>query len=71
MCSAGCWSAPWMPGLIWVRDVVGVGDVMVDGSVRVERLRPDGLCWAAVLGREPQHLRELAGSVKVIGEWRA
>jgi hypothetical protein len=29
------WSAPWMPGLIWVRDL-GVGDVMVDGSVRVE-----------------------------------
>jgi hypothetical protein len=28
--------APWMPGLIWVRDLVGVGDVMVDGSVRVE-----------------------------------
>jgi len=27
--------APWMPGLIWVRDLV-VGDVMVDGSVRVE-----------------------------------
>jgi hypothetical protein len=30
------WSAPWMPGLIWVRDLVEVGDVMVDGSVRVE-----------------------------------
>ena len=24
--------APWMPGLIWVRDPVGVGDVMVGGS---------------------------------------
>jgi hypothetical protein len=33
--SLGCWSAPWMPGLIWVRELV-VGDVMVDGSVRVE-----------------------------------
>jgi len=32
----GCWVAPWMPGLIWVRDPVGVGDVMVDRSVRVE-----------------------------------
>ena len=32
----GAGSAPWMPGLIWVRDLVGVGDVMVDGSVRVE-----------------------------------
>lgn len=30
------WLAPWMPGLIWVRDLVRVGDVMVDGSVRVE-----------------------------------
>ncbi len=28
------WSAPWMPGLIWVRDSVRVGDVMVDGSFR-------------------------------------
>jgi hypothetical protein len=28
--------APWMPGLIWVRDLVVVGDVMVDRSVRVE-----------------------------------
>jgi hypothetical protein len=27
--------APWVPGLIWVRDLV-VGDVMVDRSVRVE-----------------------------------
>jgi hypothetical protein len=32
---SGCRSAPWMPGLIWVRDLV-VGDVMVDRSVRVE-----------------------------------
>jgi hypothetical protein len=27
--------ASWMPGLTWVHDR-GVGDVMVDGSVRVE-----------------------------------
>jgi hypothetical protein len=33
--SVGCWLAPLMPGLIWVRDLV-VGDVMVDRSVRVE-----------------------------------
>jgi hypothetical protein len=33
--SGCCWS-PWMPGLIWVRDLVVVGDVMVDRSVRVE-----------------------------------
>jgi hypothetical protein len=26
---------PWVPGLIWVRDL-GVGDVMVDGSVHLE-----------------------------------
>jgi hypothetical protein len=60
-----------MPGLIWVRDPVEVGDVRVDGSVRVERLRPLGLWWAAVRGREPRQLRELAGSVEVIGERRA
>jgi hypothetical protein len=28
-------AAPWMPGLIWVRDLA-VGDVMVDGSVHLE-----------------------------------
>jgi hypothetical protein len=36
LCSLLFWSAPWMPGLIWVRDLVRVGDVMVDRSVRVE-----------------------------------
>jgi hypothetical protein len=30
-----CRLARWMPGLIWVRDVV-VGDGMVDRSVREE-----------------------------------
>jgi hypothetical protein len=56
-----------MPGLIWVRDLL-VGDVMVDGSFRVERLRPLGLFWAATLAREPQSLRELAGSLGAILE---
>ena len=62
MCSARCWSAPWMPGLICVQDLV-VGDVMVDRSVGVEGLRPLGLWWVAAVGWEPRKLRELAGSV--------
>jgi hypothetical protein len=33
---------PRAPGLIWVRGLVA-GDVMVDGSIRGERLRPLGL----------------------------
>ncbi len=61
----GSWFAPWMPGLIWVRDLV-VGDVMVDRSFRVERLRPLGLCWAATLTWEPPSLRELVGSLGAI-----
>jgi hypothetical protein len=56
-----------MPGLIWVRDLV-VGDVTVDRSFRVERLRPLGLCWAATLAWEPRKLRELAGSLGAILE---
>jgi hypothetical protein len=68
------WSAvvPRAPGLIWVLDR-GVGDVMVDGSIRGERLRPLGLCWSAALGRESRKLRELAGSLAAIwdlGAWR-
>ena len=59
--------APRMPGFIWVRDLT-VGDVMVDRSFRVERLRPLGLCWAATLAWEPQGLRELAGSLGAILE---
>jgi hypothetical protein len=47
-------------GLIWVLGRVA-GDVMVDGSIHMERLRPLGLCWSAALGRESQKLRELAG----------
>jgi hypothetical protein len=60
-----------MPGLIWVRDLV-VGDVMVDRSFRVERLRPLGLFWAATLAWEPRKLRELVGSLGAIvecGQW--
>jgi hypothetical protein len=56
-----------MPGLIWVRDLV-VGDVMVDGSVRGERLRPLVLSWVAVGVREPRGVRELAGWVVAIGK---
>lgn len=55
------------PGLIWVRDLL-VGDVMVDGSVRVGRLRPLGLSWVAAGGREPSSLGELAAMVWAIGE---
>jgi hypothetical protein len=36
LCCVGSGIAPWMPGLIWVRDLAWVGDVMVDRSVRAE-----------------------------------
>ena len=55
------------PGLIWVRGL-GAGDVMVDGSIRGERLRPLVLPWVADWGREPRAVRELAGRV-AIWEW--
>ena len=57
----GCVSAVGLraPGLIWVRDLV-VGDVMVDGSIRVGRPRPLGLSWVAARRREPSSLREQA-----------
>jgi hypothetical protein len=42
----------------------GVGDVMVDGSIRRERLPPLGLLWAAASGREPRAMREPAGRVR-------
>ena len=67
MCLVGSWCAPWMPGLIWVRDLM-VGDVMVDRSFRVERLRPLGLCRAATLAWEPQSFWELVGSLSAILE---
>jgi hypothetical protein len=57
---------PRTPGLIWVRDLM-VGDVMVDGSVRVGRLRPLGLRWVTALRREPSSLREQAARVCAIG----
>jgi hypothetical protein len=47
----------------------GVGDVIVDGSIRWERLRPLGSLWAAASGREPRAMREPAGRVRTIGEW--
>jgi hypothetical protein len=60
------------PGLIWVRGLVA-GDVMVDRSVRGDRLRPLCLWWTAAGRRESQSLRELAGSLAVIFDgwaWR-
>jgi hypothetical protein len=59
--------APWAPGLVWVLGLVA-GDVMVDGSIRGERLRPLGLWWTAARGRESRKLRELAGRLAVILE---
>jgi hypothetical protein len=56
---------PRAPGLIWVRGLVA-GDVMVDGSIRGERLRPLGLWWTAARGRESRKLRELAGRLGAI-----
>ena len=58
---------PRAPGPIWVLDC-GVGDVMVDGSIRGGRLRPLGLWWTAARGRESRKLRELAGRLAVIWE---
>jgi hypothetical protein len=63
---------PRAPGLIWVLDC-GVGDVMVDGSIRGERLRPLGLWWTTARGRESRQLRKPAGRLRVIWEcwaWR-
>jgi hypothetical protein len=59
---------PRTPRLIWVHDLVA-GDMMVDRSIRKERLRPLSLCWTAARKRESRQLRELAGSLDVIGEW--
>jgi hypothetical protein len=57
---------PRAPGLIWVLGLVA-GDVMVDGSIRGERLRPLGLWWtAAAPRRESRQLRERAGRLRVI-----
>jgi len=60
-----------MPGLIWVRGLVA-GEVMVDGSFRVERLQPLGLWWTATLAWEPRNLWELAGSLRrILESWAA
>jgi hypothetical protein len=56
-----------MPGLIWVLDRA-VGDVMVDGSSRGERLRPLVLRWIAARGRVSRKPRELAGRLGGIWE---
>jgi hypothetical protein len=61
---------PRTPGLIWVLGLAA-GDVMVDGSIRGERLRPLGLWWTAARGRESRQLRERAGRLAVIWEWWA
>ena len=58
---------PRTPGLIWVHGLVA-GDVMVDRSIRVERLRPLSLCWIAARGRVSRELGELAGRVGAIWE---
>src|SRR5215211_2653376 len=56
-----------MPGLIRVHDR-RAGDVMVDGSLRGERLRPLVLCWITAGGRVSQKLRELTGRLGAIWE---
>ena len=61
---------PRAPGLIWVLGLAA-GDVMVDGSIRGERLRPLGLWWTAARGRESRKLWEPAGRLRVIWEWWA
>jgi hypothetical protein len=43
-----------------------VGDVMVAGSIRGERLRPLGLSWVAARRREPCRVREPAEGVETI-----
>jgi hypothetical protein len=66
----GCGSGPIVPrtpGLIWVLDRA-VGDVMVDGSIRGERLRPLVLCWTTARGRVSRKLREPAGRLGAIWE---
>jgi hypothetical protein len=53
--------APRAPGLIWVLGLLA-GDVVVDRSIRGERLRRLCLWWTAARGRVAQKLWELAGS---------
>jgi hypothetical protein len=44
------------------------GDVMVDRSIRGDRLRPLGLFRTAARGRVSQHFWEPAGRLGVIGD---
>jgi hypothetical protein len=67
LCSGVTPIVPRTPWLIWVHDLAA-GDMMVDRSIRAERLRPLSLCWTAARKRESRQLRELAGSFCVIGE---
>jgi len=60
-----CPIAPRTPGLIWVHGP-WAGDVMVDGSIRGERLRPLGLWLTAARGRVSRKLREPAGRLGAI-----
>src|ERR671914_2243991 len=61
----GCPIVPRAPGLIWVHGP-WAGDVMVDGSIRWERLRPLILRMTAALGRVSRQPRELAGRLGAI-----
>ena len=63
----GCPIVPRAPGLIWVHGP-WAGDVMVDGSIRWERLRPLILRMTAALGRVSRQPRELAGRLGAIWE---
>jgi hypothetical protein len=47
---------------------LAAGNMMVDRSIRAERLRPLSLSWTAACKRESRQLRELAGSLCVIWE---
>jgi hypothetical protein len=58
---------PRTPGLIWVHGLLA-GDVMVDGSIRGERLRPLCLRWTTARERVSGKLGEPAGRVRAIWE---
>jgi hypothetical protein len=56
---------PRAPGLIWVHGLVA-GDVMVDRSIRGDRLRPLSLFGTAARGRVSEHFWEPAGRLGLI-----
>src|ERR687895_1755484 len=58
----GCPIVPRAPGLIWVHGP-WAGDVMVDGSIRWERLRPLILRMTAALGRESRQPRDVSATL--------